>query len=136
MKRQWLFIAAGGAIGALVRYGVKSGLASQALNEFPMATLGVNLVGAFLIGVVLTATTEYLDMPLDLRLGIVTGFLGGLTTFSTLCKEIVTLFGNGHGVLAMVYTLLSLGIGFLCVHLGCMASRRLAPLGTGKGVSR
>lgn len=88
-------VAAGAIAGALLRFGVSILLPTKA---FPWATLAVNLVGAFAIGLLM------LPLPAEhsTRLLVVVGFLGAFTTLSTYSFETVDLWRSGHVALAMV----------------------------------
>lgn len=83
--RKTIFIAVGGSAGAILRYLTGGMLSGNAV--FPFGTLAVNLIGCFLLSLLLTEAFELLEMNVDLRLGIATGFLGAFTTFSTVCRE-------------------------------------------------
>jgi len=88
-------ISIGAALGALLRWWL--GLRLNALHiSMPLGTLAANLIGGFLVGVAIALfdRTESLVHP-ELRLFIITGFLGGLTTFSTYSAEVVTLLERG-----------------------------------------
>lgn len=123
--RKYVFIGIGGAIGAIARISLR-GL-PLFLNPlgFPLGTLVVNSLGAFLIAVVLTLAFEIMEMDVELRLGIVTGFLGGFTTFSTLTKETWLLMLNHKVFLALLYSIGSVVLGILCVYFGVQLVRRL-----------
>lgn len=90
-----LAISMGAAIGALVRW-----LLGITLNAFfpmlPLGTLVANLAGGYLIGVTLAVFAMYPTITPEWRLFIVTGFLGGLTTFSTFSAEVTTLIQQGR----------------------------------------
>lgn len=83
------FAVAGGAgIGALIRWTL--GLALDAIfPAIPLGTLVANLVGGFLMGLVIGSLDQFQTLPLEWRLAITTGFLGGLTTFSTFSGETI-----------------------------------------------
>ena len=112
-----LFIALGGAFGSLMRYG--AGLAvlriapAAALN-FPWGTLAINVIGGFLIGTCVNA------VPKDHHLWylVVTGFLGGFTTFSAFSLETVSLLRSQQYVPAFFYGALSLFLSFAGVIAG------------------
>ena len=83
-----LAVAGGAGIGALVRWML--GLALDAvLPAIPLGTLVANLIGGFLMGLVIGSLDQFQALPLEWRLAITTGFLGGLTTFSTFSGETV-----------------------------------------------
>ena len=88
-----LFVGLGGSLGAMARYGV--GLALPARGGFPLATLLVNFLGSFLIGI-LAGLAERNRMNDALSLFLKTGVCGGVTTFSTFSLETVELFRGGR----------------------------------------
>ena len=124
MKKN-LLILLGGSIGAGLRFAIKNEPSIRLKNDFPLNTLIINLIGCFLIGMILTVAFEYYEMDADVRLGIVTGFIGAFTTFSTMCKEIYVLMTTGHPIVGLVYCLFSLLAGFLMVILGVSITRIL-----------
>lgn len=98
---QWFAVGAGAALGAWVRWGL--GIALN-VNLIPLGTLIVNLVGGFLMGI---ALAYFVETPShnELRLFLTTGFLGGLTTFSTFSGEAVTLLHKQEYLWASVHVL-------------------------------
>ena len=83
-------VGAGAAIGAWLRWALSLGL-NVALPNLPLGTLTANLVGGFLIGVAVELYTLHPMIAPEIRLFVITGFLGGLTTFSTFSAEAVGL---------------------------------------------
>lgn len=120
MLRALLFVAAGGAIGAAARYGVSIWL-DVAAEVFPWPTLVVNLVGSFLIGLALPAL---LHRPLA-QLLLMTGVLGGFTTFSAFSLDVLALLQAGRQGTALVYVLASVVGGLALVLLGFVLGRAL-----------
>ncbi len=100
-----VFIAIGGAVGAVTRYGVGELLPS---TSFPWATFVVNIVGCALLALVSSPTRTRSQRRI---LGV--GFCGGLTTFSTFTVEVASLTNDGRSTLAIVYLLASLAAGFV-----------------------
>jgi CrcB protein len=88
-------ICAGASIGALLRWFLASRLNAW-LPSLPMGTLVANLAGGYLIGVAVAYFAAMPDLPLQWRLFVITGFLGGLTTFSTFSAEVVTQLQHGR----------------------------------------
>jgi fluoride exporter len=119
-----LYVAAGGAIGAVCRYLL--GTAIQGLfkaSNFPVGTMAVNLIGCFFIGLIM-GLIEFRGMfGSEGRLFIVVGILGGFTTFSTFGYETLQLVKEGQIAAALVNALVQTGVGLLVVWLGNMASR-------------
>jgi CrcB protein len=95
MWKQLLAIALGAAIGACMRWGL-----SEALNRrfpaLPLGTLSANLIGAYIVGVAVAFISAHPDLSPEWRLLIVTGFCGGLTTFSTFSVEVTAHLQGGR----------------------------------------
>lgn len=115
-------LAAGGAAGTLARYGVSVWADRAARGVFPAGTMAVNLAGCFLIGVFWALFERSLVSP-GQRLFLMTGFLGGFTTFSTFGLETFALLREGEywaaAASAAANNLLGLGLvmaGFFCVN--------------------
>jgi len=91
------FVAVGGgaALGAWLRWWLGLRL-NPLFPTVPLGTLAANLLGGFLVGVAVALFNRHPGLPPEARLLIVTGFLGGLTTFSTFSSEVVGLIGNGE----------------------------------------
>lgn len=126
-----LMIAAGGAMGAVCRYGVANAvnaLAKMRLgNEhFPYGTLAVNLIGSFLIGIMYVLITERLALHPDWRNVIMVGFLGAFTTFSTFSLEAVRLLENGLLLQSALYVMSSLLLCFVAVWVAIVFTRMFA----------
>ena len=83
-------VGAGAAIGAWLRWALSLGL-NAVVPNLPLGTLLANLIGGFLIGVAVELFTLHPVLPPEIRLFVITGFLGGLTTFSTFSAEAVAL---------------------------------------------
>ena len=118
-------VGLGGAVGTLVRFGLTRALPTGA--GWPVATLVANLVGAFLLGLLLEALVR--RGPEDetrrrLRLALGTGVLGGFTTFSALALEIERLGAGGHALLAAAYGLVSIVAGVACAGAGVVLAAR------------
>ena len=94
-------------------------------RDFPYATLSINVGGSFLMGFLFIETLERLTVSPELRTGILTGFLGGYTTFSTFEMEIFLLLEEGANAKAVLYAVLSVGLGFLAAFFGAYVARNL-----------
>jgi CrcB protein len=88
-------ISLGAALGALARWGLSLGL-NHLFPALPPGTLVANLVGGYLIGLALAVFAQMPQLPPEWRLFAITGFLGGLTTFSTFSAEVVTALQQGR----------------------------------------
>ena len=111
-----------GAAGALARYGL--GLA-VGVRSFPWATLGINLAGSFLLGLLLTAAVER-RWPDTATVPLAVGFLGAFTTFSTFSFETYTLARTDRVATAAVYVAVSVVGGVLAAAAGYAAARLAA----------
>ena len=88
-----LAVFGGAGCGALLRWWL-GGLLNPVFPTIPLGTLAANLIGGLLVGVASAFFTHNTGVPPELRLLVITGFLGGLTTFSTFSVEVVTLIGR------------------------------------------
>ena len=109
-----LFIASGGALGAVLRYGMSMGIHSLFGRGFPYGTLGVNIIGSILMGLLYIVLSEHMNGE-AWRAGAMIGLLGAFTTFSTFSLETLNLLESGDHVLAAVNVILS---ATLCIA-GC-----------------
>jgi CrcB protein len=114
----WLAVAIGGALGAMARHGVSTLVFDAGSQRFPYATLAVNVLGSFIIGVLFVVIVEKGLLPAEMRSILVIGFLGAFTTFSTFSLDALGLWQNGHLFLALMY---ALGTVFLCLAAVVMA---------------
>ena len=108
----WFAIALGGALGAMARHGVSTLVFDASSEKFPYATLSVNVLGSFIMGVLFVVIVEKGLLPSEMRNVLMVGFLGAFTTFSTFSLDALGLWQNGHLFLALVY---ALGTVFLCL---------------------
>ncbi len=113
-----LAIAIGGAVGSVLRFLVSKFIQTKAGIDFPIGTLLVNLSSAFLIGFFFAFFVERLDLSPNLRALLITGLLGGYSTYSTLFYEAYYMLLNGEWLKAVLYLLLSNFLGILLVALG------------------
>jgi fluoride exporter len=103
----WLAVGAGAAIGAWLRWGLSLWLTRLHLH-INMGTVAANLAGGYLVGLALAFLVQHPSLPPAWRLFAITGFLGGLTTFSTFSGESVLLLGRGQFGWALAHTALHL----------------------------
>jgi CrcB protein len=98
---KWLALAAGGGLGAMLRFALALWVDARAGVHFPWGTLAVNVAGCFGIGVLATLADEHALVSPALRLFLVTGLLGGFTTFSTFGMETWQLVEDGRALAAL-----------------------------------
>lgn len=118
-------IAIFGVLGCWARYGMTNLVQTVYGRDFPYATLSINVGGSFLMGFLFVETLERLTMSPELRTGILTGFIGGYTTFSTFEMEILLLVEQGAPLKAILYLLLSVFLGFGAAFGGSYIARNL-----------
>ncbi|WP_041523040.1 fluoride efflux transporter CrcB [Gilvimarinus agarilyticus] len=102
---QWLFVATGGALGAMLRFFITAHLYPVMGNRFPLGTLVVNVLGCFLVALLYIVIIEKAMLSPHWRHLLITGFLGALTTFSTFSLDALTLWQNGAPAMAILYVL-------------------------------
>lgn len=122
--RELAAVFAGGGLGALARAALSTVVVRDP-HHWPWSTFTVNIVGAFLVGYFITRLLERLPLSSYRRPLLGTGFCGGLTTFSTMQVETLKMIEHGHWTLAVVYTVTSIVLGFLAVHLATALVRRV-----------
>ncbi len=121
----FVWVALGGAIGSVLRYGVNLAASRLLGHDFPWATLTVNVVGSFLMGLFTALMAEkFADQP-DLRLFLTTGVLGGFTTFSAFSLDVFGLVHRGESSMAVIYALASVVLSITAVFSGFVISRLL-----------
>lgn len=125
LKMWWQFIAvmSGGALGAALRYAVILATGERSHDAWPAATFIVNVLGCLLVGLLLGWLQ---DRPFELlRLFLIVGFMGALTTWSSFVVEIA-LFGRGHLGVSLLYSLASLFVSLMVFWLGWYVGGMLA----------
>lgn len=120
---RFLIVCGAGALGCGARYLISLWIGARA---FPYATLAVNLAGSFAIALVLELSIRLAGFPPNLRLALATGFLGGLTTYSSFNYEATALLEGGQVLRGLIY---AGATAFGCLAagvLGLLLARRLA----------
>lgn len=120
-----LFIAAGGAIGAVLRYLTIVGAHSLLGANYPIGTLGVNVIGSFLMGLVVTYFVSLGDMSSELRAFLIVGLLGSFTTFSAFSYDILNYWEKGDFTAVFAYGASSVVFSIGAIYLGVMLMRHI-----------
>lgn len=116
-----LFCAGGG----LTRYYLSGWVYNLLGRAFPYGTFAVNIIGAYLIGLIMELALRSTLIPDAVRLGLTVGFLGGLTTFSTFSYETFSLLEEGRFLVAFINVMASVAVCLLCTWLGIVTVRTL-----------
>ncbi|CAL1240122.1 fluoride efflux transporter CrcB [Candidatus Methylocalor cossyra] len=121
----WLVVALGGSAGALARFWVANGVYAWLGRSFPVGTLVVNVSGCFLMGLLTELLLQRFPLASGYRAGILVGFLGAYTTFSSFAIETLSLVEAGGLGKAAVNVLLSVVLCLAAVWFGLVIGRRL-----------
>lgn len=120
-----LLVAVGGVVGAIARYWMAGVVQQLNGTDFPIGTLAVNLLGSFVVGVVMALSLERGLINADIRILLAVGLCGGFTTMSTFSYETLALLRDGEAVLALGNVAVTV-IGCLAaVWLGSVMARVL-----------
>ena len=119
-----LWIAVGGAFGAVLRYLINVSPLADLFEKFPFPTFFINVTGSFLIGFLFVLFTGKFEANENLRLALIVGFLGAFTTFSTFELEIFELVREKHFATAFLYLFLSVLLGFTGLLAGVWLARK------------
>lgn len=123
MIRITLAVAAGGVVGTLIRFGVSTWVSAQWPKHFYLATLVVNVMGCLLIGYLYATFLQRPDLSPELRSGLIVGFLGALTTFSSFSLDGLRLLESGQAATAFSYIGVSVLGGLLAAWVGLVLGR-------------
>ena len=122
-----LWVAAGGAIGAAARHGVNVWAGRTLGGEFPWHTLIVNVLGCFIMGLLVELTAQRLNTTLETRAFLTTGILGGFTTFSAFSLDFALLVERKQFAAALGYGAASVLLSLTAIFAGLALVRSLAP---------
>ena len=125
---KYLFIALGGALGAVLRYIVAGVFSMLSYTSFPYGTLSVNLIGSFFIGFLWAVFGEKIVISTEFKLFIFIGFIGAFTTFSTYAYETFKLLQDGEIKFAVLNILYNNVFGIILVVIGLILGRMLIKL--------
>lgn len=120
----FIAIGAGAAVGAWLRWGLGLWL-NPLFPTVPMGTLAANLAGGYLIGLAMAFFAEHPGLAPEVRLLVITGFLGGLTTFSTFSAEVFTLISRQQWMWGATAAFLHLAGSLLMTGLGVLTFKFL-----------
>lgn len=118
MIKQILLVGLGGGIGSILRFLASMLALRYYSNSFPLATLTVNVVGCFFIGILFGLLGQNNQINQSLKLLFITGFCGGYTTFSAFAYENFSLLQSNSYWTAAIYIIVSIFIGLFAVWLG------------------
>lgn len=121
----FLFVALGGMLGAMARYGLGLWVGNRWSNAYPLGTFLINLSGALLLGFVNVFLLERTAINPAWRIGIGIGFIGAYTTFSTFTYETIVLLEEGSFATALGYVGASIVFGLFAAWLGMSLARML-----------
>ena len=121
----YVTIAIGGIFGCWARYTMTNSVQAWLGRGFPYATLSINVVACLLIGFLFTLMMERVVVAPTIRLGILTGFIGGFSTFSTFAMETFLLAEQGEWSRSALYVFLSLLLGLAATVGGVVAARAI-----------
>jgi len=121
----WLSIAVFGGFGCLSRYLVSGWVYALVGRSLPYGTMFVNILGSFLLGLLMEGSLRSTLMSPEVRMGITTGFMGGFTTFSTFSYETVRLLEEGSYMQAGANVLLNVTVCLVFAGLGIYLARQL-----------
>ena len=116
--KEILLVGLGGFAGSVARYLVSKLNITWQVFAIPLGTLTVNVLGSLIIGILVGLSVKSNLVSTELRLLLMVGFCGGFTTFSSFTNENLMLMQNGQFLTVILYTILSVILGFLAVYLG------------------
>ena len=121
----YIAIAIGGILGCWARYAMTNLVQAIYGRDFPYATLSINVLACFLMGFFFVETLQRLTISPVLRIGILTGFIGGFSTFSTFAMETLLLAEQGDASKSVLYVVLSIALGMIATFGGAYIARNL-----------
>lgn len=113
-----VYIAAGGALGAVARHSVNVGVAGLLKQQTAYGTLTANVLGCLIMGILVAVFSKYGNPSQEIRLLLTVGFLGAFTTFSTFSLETVNMFERGEITTAVIYIFASVILSLGALLLG------------------
>ena len=123
--QQLLAIAGGGALGAVLRYGMSNSVYRLLGRDFPYGTMAVNVLGSLLMGLLFVLLVERMIVSVEWRSGLLVGLLGAFTTFSTFSFETLALFDAGAPLKALLNIIASIVLCLVATWLGMILGRQI-----------
>lgn len=123
--KKYIYISIGGFFGAILRSTIKNIQTTGLFATFPVTTLLINIIGSYILALLMTITFASHKWNPNVKLGVTVGFLGAFTTFSTLCKEVVELIWHADYSTVILYLLASITIGLLAAYSGTVTANKL-----------
>ena len=121
----YLAIAAGGSLGAVSRYWMSASTYQWLGQGFPYGTLMVNLLGSLVMGFLSVLLVHRFHVSEEIRIGLLAGFLGSFTTFSTFAMDTLQLAGNEAMFKAIIYILFSVMLCILGAWIGLITAKQM-----------
>lgn len=121
--KKYIFVGLGGAIGSLLRFCIRN-FKLYGVNV-AVNTLAINILGSFALAYILTMCASTKKINDDIKIGITVGFLGALTTFSTLCSETAGFINKQNFLGAILYIALTVILGFGMAYFGVVSANAL-----------
>ncbi|MEZ8132550.1 MAG: CrcB protein [Polaribacter sp.] len=121
----WFAVAIGGALGSIARYALSTWIFDVSSHKFPYATLAVNVLGSFVMGILFVIIVEKAALPTEMRSLLMIGFLGAFTTFSTFSLDALGLWQNGHIFMSLVYMLATVILCLIAISSAIWLTRLL-----------
>ena len=123
MFKTLLIIGMGGFLGSTSRYLASKLIAEKIDSGFPWGTFSVNIIGCFILGLIYVLAEHHDWLTLEWRWFLAVGFCGSFTTFSTFSYESHALYQSGNIGIMMLYTIISVIVGFGATYLGTIAGK-------------
>jgi len=120
---KYIMVGVGGFLGSVARFWVGNYIGARMGARFPYGTFIINVSGSFAIGLIITVLAETAHWNPNWRYLVPIGFIGAYTTFSTFEYETLRSLQDGQGLVALLYVVLSVCLGFLGVWLGASLGR-------------
>jgi CrcB protein len=121
----WFAVAIGGALGSIARYALSTWIFDVSSHKFPYATLAVNVLGSFVMGILFVIIVEKAALPTEMRSLLMIGFLGAFTTFSTFSLDALGLWQNGHIFMSLLYMLATVILCLIAISSAIWLTRLL-----------